>query len=329
MQNWMNFNINSQFLKLAGIYFLVISMATVPFRIVAQEVNTDISSIQSLIDQADKYLPDQSQEAIAMAAPILEEVTALGYEEGKIHCLSILGRAHKYLKNYTTSLDYFLQASKELERSGISEQQTAIQIEIGSLFHTWDAPDKAVEYYLLAYENINASKDPHLAAKVLGFLGSNYMSLSNRKEAIKYFELLLELNQEQHDQPEIFNTLRQLSVIYTANNNYQKAIDCQLQMLELKKAMGQIEGQVVIINSLGYLYKNQNNNNLALEFFRKSLDLSRKLVNTQPESKEDVILMNIALIYQAKGEYGQALQSLFSALKIRTENGDSLGAGDV
>jgi len=294
-----------------------------------QPIAIDSLKINDATSKARKLLQEDTQKAVLVAEKALSDATSNGYVNGRIECLTILGLAHKCLKSYTLSLDYFLQASKELERLGSTHKLTDIWIEIGSLFQSWDAPGKAVEYYQLAYQKLDQNKDPVLTAKVINALGSNYQELSNRSEAIKYFELLLELNRGLQDTTAIFSTLKQLTAIYTANSDFQKAIDYQLQMLELKREVGQMEEEVAIINNIGYLYKNLNQNTLALRSFERSLQLSRQLNSTKPSQNEDVILMNIALIYQAKGEYGQALQSLFSALKIRDDRGDELGASKV
>ena len=117
--------------------------------------------------------------------------------------------------------------------------------------------------------------------------------------------------------------------MYDISDEREKALEYELQVLSLKKEIGEYSGLAASYNKIGNLYKNLSENDKALEYYKKSLELNRKMGEAEEGNQNDDILMNIALIYQAKGNYDEALKYLFDALEIRRSREDFVKAALV
>lgn len=112
---------------------------------------------------------------------------------------------------------------------------------IGSIYHRQELYDKALEYHLKAYEIQKNSADPDMesVAAYVGNIAGVLAKLNRHKEAIKYFELDLRIQQKLHskkESPEIAVKHHNLAgmqyrahLFSEALVNYQKCLDIELK----------------------------------------------------------------------------------------------------
>ncbi len=289
----------------------------------------DSARVNLLNYQAQQVLKNEPAEAIELAEKALKLGEALSYQDGVTESLILLGRGNQAQKDYIQALDHFLQASKALENSGRMVDLADIQWEIGELFTEWEVHEKAVEYFANSYEVSRQLEDTTRQVQILTVLGKTHLLLNNKQQAQDYYTDLLDLHKGLGNKPEVLSVLEKLAEIFAELGSREKALDYELQVVDIKKDLGMESALAASFNRIGNHYKNLNNNTLALRYFKESLKLSHKLGRGEEGDQDDDVLMNIAFIYQAEGDYDQALKYLFDALEIRRAQEDFVTAAEV
>lgn len=95
--------------------------------------------------------------------------------------------------------------------------------------------------------------------------------------------------------------LNELGNAYSAHGMWDEATDSYLHSLALRKALGDVRGQGIVLNNLGTVYYNQGRSQDALECYEGSRQIADELGE---ELSELVALMNLVLLHFTHGEAG-------------------------
>jgi signal transduction histidine kinase/tetratricopeptide (TPR) repeat protein len=287
----------------------------------AAAYQNDSTRVHSLNHRAQNLMVNDPAKAINLATEAKDLAEQLAYQNGITESLKILGRSYKIQKEYLTALEHYLIAAKDLEKQGNIPSLAEVQTEIGLLFVDWGVHKKATEYFSMAYERKESMGDIQGQIELLTLLGDTYYQSNNRQKAKQYYQLLLNLHLERNQKKELLTVLERLSELHQSSDS-EKALEYELQSLKIKKEMEDYQGMVDSYKKIGNFYKNMNDNDQALTYYKKSLALNQELLGKVEGEQNDDILMDIAFIHQAKGEYDEALKYLFSALDIRRSRED-------
>ena len=100
----------------------------------------------------------------------------------------------------------------------------------------------------------------------------------------------------------------------------QAAEDSLMAGLNLVGETGSSEENAAIFSGLGNIYDLKGQNDIALEYFKKSLQLYQKSGDKQNSM---VQLINIGLVFRMMGNYGESLEYLLESLKIGRQLNDT------
>ncbi|MGD1936205.1 MAG: CHAT domain-containing protein [Cyanophyceae cyanobacterium] len=106
----------------------------------------------------------------------------------------------------------------------------------------------------------------------------------------------------------------------------QEAQDLYRQALELYQALGDREGEALILGNLGLIYGDLGQFAEALEYAQAALEINRELGH---RSRESTVLSNLGVIYGRQGQYEKALASYDAALALVRDLGDRRTEGSV
>jgi len=88
--------------------------------------------------------------------------------------------------------------------------------------------------------------------------------------------------------------LNELGNAYSARAMWEEAIDSYLRSMALRKALGDVRGQGIVLNNLGTVYYNQGRSHEALECYEGSRQIAQELGQ---DLSELVALMNLAFLH--------------------------------
>ena len=108
------------------------------------------------------------------------------------------------------------------------------------------------------------------------------------------------------------NVLNSIGLLYTYQAQYDEALKCHFESLELRNQTGDKFEISISLNNVGFVYYKLTNPDKALFFFHKALELKKQIQNS---FGLDQFLMNIGLAYSAKRDYVLARKYITDAFK--------------
>ncbi len=119
-------------------------------------------------------------------------------------------------------------------------------------------------------------------------------------------------------------TLNNISQIYSARGEYDRALVYLEQSLAIQREIGNRAGESATLNNLATTAHARGDYARGMQYLEQSLAILRKIGNRASES---ATLNNIGETYRARGDYERALDYLEQSLVIRREIGDRAGEG--
>ncbi len=231
---------------------------------------------------------------------------------------SIIHFSHIYRgKNqFTNSLRWYLQALKNIEKTGNRKLLAKTYQEVGEFYQEQEVAGKALEYLIKSneiYEEMGEMVHP----KLLSNIASLHLKLKNYDQSLAYYTAVLNIYNSQNDSEGKIETLRSLTDLYKIKGDYQKALAHNKQVLAIHKSQKNDNGTAIALNNIGFLNKFLRNYDESLENFKQSLDFNS---SNKPNT---TTLTNIGVIYQIKGDYTNSLNYFTQALKAAEKNGNT------
>ncbi|MDZ8225908.1 tetratricopeptide repeat protein [Nostoc sp. ChiVER01] len=155
-------------------------------------------------------------------------------------------------------------------------------------------------------------------------LGNAYNSLGQYQRAIEFLQESLEIKREIGDRDGEGVSLGNLGNAYNFLGQYQRAIDFYQQSLEIKREIGDRNGEGTSLGSLGNAYNFLGQYQRAIEFLQESLEIKREIGDRNGEAKS---LNNLGNAYNLLRQYQRAIEFLQESLEIKREIGDRDGEG--
>ena len=191
-------------------------------------------------------------------------------------------------KEFTQTLTYYLQLHKQAPTEKLT-------IEIAQFYANWQLFEKAINF---VKQNI---KTPFNTSTL--FLLAKWSEKSNQLIDAEDYYLQL-LNQTDIKENEKLTILNIYTSILKKNKKFEKAIFYEKQHLEHRQKLNDTTSSIIILNNIGFSYKNMQNFNAALQYFKQANSLAF-LSNNQ--TQYSLTLFNLTIINQQLGHPQQAL----------------------
>ncbi|MEQ8927938.1 MAG: tetratricopeptide repeat protein [Fulvivirga sp.] len=306
-------------------YFMVRSLALVLcFCLVnsahAQQVSTN-QKIDKVIDQAKaEKAKFNADEAINLASKSLEQSQSNSYKAGIIESLMIIGESRKQKSEFTEGLNSYLQALSEAEKLGNNQYKMLVNEKLGQLFYDWGVPEKALLYFDEALRI--SQKENKADDQLLIEIAETHIQLRNYSETLSYYQQLLRRQETRNSYESEIRTLKKISSVYILMNEPDYALNTNLKILEKNEAAEDKNNTAVTLNSIGFLYRDLNQQQQALAYFERALELNQQL-NTNGTKNDEIVsnLINIGVVQQSLGDYRESMKSFRNALEIKEESG--------
>jgi tetratricopeptide (TPR) repeat protein len=239
-----------------------------------------------------------------------------------------IARSHSGLGDYDKATAAYLESQKAFEAAGSERDVIYILSDLGIISLLRERYDEARQYseasISLAEKLMNSTAPAGAWPDAFGISGSlrTLAELSLRDgdidQAISQYQrslnLLNELNHDRSYDFYVTETHAGLGRVYTSAGDHVKAL-ASLNSARKTATAGQIPN---VLNSLGYLYLEQEDYAQADAQFHQSLKIYR---STKNQIDESAVLLNLGVVQQRQGNYIEALvlfrQSLDAAVATK------------
>lgn len=174
----------------------------------------------------------------------------------------------------------------------------------------------ALSYIEHAYDVARSMGDSLNMVKAGRVKGIFQTKLNDLEGAITTLNYVLGIAKRNNITDQTKFVLNSLALAFTYRANYDKALDYNLQSLEIREREGNKSEISIACNNIGIVYVRLLDYEKALEYFQRSLSLKRE-VNDNYDIERCMI--NIGSCYNALSDYEQAIQYLNEALALCEE----------
>ena len=194
---------------------------------------------------------------------------------------------------------------------------------------------KALRYELIdnfpsaikEYENILrvCSMSPSQHMSVLLNLGNAHYSISQNKDALKNYKVMLELAKKISKKEALEGksaALGNIGLIYSAKGELDNALKYHKDALKIDREIGYKQGEAAALGNIGLIYSDKGDLEKALKYHKDALKIDREIGYKQGEALD---LDAIGLIFISKGNSSKALKYMNDALTIHKDIGHKWG----
>jgi len=224
-------------------------------------------------------------------------------------------------KNYDSCR---LVSHKGIELSnqmGGSDHLSKFQTNIGSTYYYVGETDKAMEWYIKAYESAVKYGSNWLIAEKLSHLGIIFGSVGETETALEYYNSSLEYY-EKVDDPranidlEIAYLHLNMGSLFQRQKDYEKALEYYILCLPPIEASGNNRALLDLYNNIASVYFHQQLYDLSLENYLKALEYAS---SDPPSTNYAILLANVAENYIYINQFEKAKPYLEQSLNIAKE----------
>lgn len=250
-----------------------------------------------------------------------------GDEQERASLHSRIGGLYKKKSYYTLALEHLLISLKICESLAFEQGIAANLGNIGLVYNELNEPEKALEYFMRAYQLAEKLEDEGERAYLMGIHANNiglvYGHLQKFEESLKYHFKSYELKQETNNQQGMAYSLNSIGKVYLQQTKYDDAIIYLNQALMINQGLDE-DLLSITYDFLANAHLGKNEFRKAEEFAVKGIAISKN-VGSQLGEMEG--LGTLSRIYAQKGDYEKAYtleqemsvvkDSIFNAQKSR------------
>jgi serine phosphatase RsbU (regulator of sigma subunit)/tetratricopeptide (TPR) repeat protein len=277
-----------------------------------ENTESEEAKVNILLEIADEMAYDKAEEAIKYAESAIVIAKRLKNDKGLIQGKQVIAKAYKNKKKYTFSLANYVEAVRLAENLNDPNLLGDVYFDMALLYQAWNVPDKALEHFNKAARSKKVPKGSDWENRTLANISALHLQMNNQEKAKENYLKLLSNYRASGSDSKITTILYRLINIHITLREYKKALTYNHELLELRKKTGEdIRGT---LNTMGFLYKQANDYQKALRYFKQALAENRKTSGKEVENVK--VLTNIGVMQQYLGNHDQALTTFKETLDI-------------
>ncbi len=216
------------------------------------------------------------------------------------------------------AVSYYLKAIEIAQQANDSQELGKYLINLSQSYNRMGKIQPAIEGYSDALEALKAVNDKNSIALCYNSLGNIYTSQGNYPIALESFQNGLKIREELKDMRAVSRSLISIGSIYFAQKNYEKALEYNQRVVEIAGDSNDKHTLAGCLLNIGLIYLNTNNE-YALEYFLKALEISNNLTIIPLQIS---IHLNIGQYYYNQSEFAKANESFVLALELSKKAGN-------
>jgi tetratricopeptide (TPR) repeat protein/serine phosphatase RsbU (regulator of sigma subunit) len=242
--------------------------------------------------------------------------------------LTLISRAYRYQEDYSTALNYAIQANTQFDRVEKNKEKAALGkaevfTEIGLLYQGWLSYEKAIENFEKAKQIYKTNKKNKEVVDLDRKIAHNQFLNGDYEKSEENYVKLLEEDKKTEDKGLISFSLGKLAIVSRVKNP-ENSLNYSIEKYKLEVEKGNNYEQVAFAaNSIGYLYRQLGKEQEAISYFEKALEALKKI-----NKKDEIVLNNLGVTYTALKKYPAAQAQYQEALQINQSKNNPAAIAD-
>lgn len=162
---------------------------------------------------------------------------------GEVYVISLLAALFRKRGDHATALDSSLTALAIYETLGDKVNASTTLMTIGAIHEDQRELEKALQFYLLAYDALDGARDHRLRAAVLHSIGRLYGEIGSVSDAQLMLEQALVVAEKINDSHLRYQLHDSLAVIHERLGDYRRALDHHRHYADIKEELAGEERQ--------------------------------------------------------------------------------------
>ncbi len=226
----------------------------------------------------------------------------------------LLGKLYLEAGRKKEALEKIETALKIAKEEDLKDMEAKSVLTLGYYWYRLGDSTNTISNYKRAFDLYSELENNNGIAQACLKLGWGYDMFGNHPQAEKFFLKAIEMENSISDTTLLINALTGMGSYYANKSiKHHQAIQSFERALELAKSKGDQFNEGRIYNALGFLYASLDNNELAISFYLKGLNIFE-----QQKNKAEVcwLYTQMGEIYADKEDFDSALNYFEKALKI-------------
>ncbi|QHI35956.1 Oxygen sensor histidine kinase NreB [Kordia antarctica] len=271
----------------------------------------DTNRVNTLNDLAFELYETKTEEALQFATEAKNLSDSLSFTRGYITSLTRIGTIALHEKKITEAEKLYLKALEMETKENFSFGIGRAQNQLNLIYQNKGNYTLALEYGLASLQKFELTDRKGASAIALTNIGHCYKELGEFDKAMEYILKGLDIRKELGDVNGLSDSYMDLGLLYISMKNYPKAIN---YLLQAEKGFRENTVDLLnLYNNLGVAYFESGNHSLALEYYTKTLALSKK---SGLDYEDPDVNNNIGIIHFKKKELNLAKKHYFSSLSV-------------
>ncbi|MGF1515041.1 MAG: CHAT domain-containing protein [Elainellaceae cyanobacterium] len=219
----------------------------------------------------------------------------------RIYVLNSLGTLYVHLGQYEQALTAYREALTLFQQEGYRAEEGMVLHSLGFAYRNQGQYENALHHYRQSLEVRYALERQSGIAETLNNLGYVYSLLGDRNRAIAVLQQALSTHQKIGNAERVGQTLETLATVYRDQGNTQQALKAYFQAIPLLRQFGDRRSEIIAYGNLGELFAWEGQVELAVLFYKKSVNLSeaiRKELRSLPQDYQQTYTETVADTYR-------------------------------
>lgn len=245
---------------------------------------------------------------------------AIGYDQGEIDRLGVLGNAYQTKGDFNKALQNYEAAALLAQNKKLKKALPPILGNIGLVYLNQGDYPMALANFYKSLDAAEQQGDKALVRNNLNNIGTIQFYQGKMDEAADAYKKTIDISKEMLDTTNIILGYNNLGEVYLEQNKLQEA----LQQLQIAQNLAKIKNTpdllLAVENSLGDNYYRLDSLNNAVEYFTGAIKLAENISNARAKCKA---LVGLAKVQYKQGFYKEGLANALSGLNIANEMGQA------
>ncbi len=284
-----------------------------------RSLQDDTLKVLELAKLSKRYSKNQADSSLTLGLEALDLSRKLGYQYGEAYSSFILGISYKYLGDYNKSIEYAENAYNIFNHIKNEPYKARVLNSLGNLYKRKGDFEKAIVNFTISMDISKRIKDSIMLSALYNNIAVLYYELGNRHEqSLEYHKLNLELLKKVGDKGNIFNCYMNLGNVYKDMNDNEKALDYYRQSLDYLEE-NNLYDKLLLVHNLGTVYEKLKKYELALRYYNDAIELEKIMGN---KGMLVYSLQGVGNVLLSQGSFVEGEKYLLKSYTLAKEIGD-------